>query len=715
MLHNLHLQGFKKHTDLPVPLKDGLNYIVGPNYSGKSSVLHSILFALGGVAAVPGGAEVAFGWKSKSTKVDLSWGDYRVVRTKNSGGTELLQGGESIASGITAVNKRLTQLFGMPAKDLMKIIYAEQGSTAALVSDLGEGEVNRLIETLSGVQEVDEYMKVISRMRSEVKGSLAVLQPGPKSKAELLTDQSNARTSLKLKELELEQATKIKADLEQATDALDKAYSLAVEAESTQERIEAVGTHLETLQTRKIGVPWEVEITAEQVEQARLVAQEAGAESHALREQWRASVAYATRLKSAQEEVARCEEKLEATSSEAQAESQAEAIRAKLDAYTAEYQARNKTLAEITAERDGKISMLEDSVCPTCNRPYEEGDHDLEAIGLEVATLNTKIQQTQSDLDQQRKDFVVMQNEAVELDRAAYRYQTATQSLKEAKTALAGLQEVPRGTVTEEALQESLAKVDTLKDRLQDLEQLHKAWVYCADFHSRIDADIQATMASLENYKEQRTTLGEQPPSATILEERQTTVRLYRSASNSVSQLSVEVSTLQNTLHRVKADLDKEQLRLERVAKLTNKDAGLGRLREFLKDNRARFLEGVWNRVLAFSSEVMKVTTGGVLQELSRIEGAFRYREEGSDKFRPLAAASGSQKSIIGIGLKMALAKSLPCGVDFILLDEATSDMDAVHSAALMKYLGGCGLQVIGVTHNQEDLAVEANVVQLGG
>jgi DNA repair exonuclease SbcCD ATPase subunit len=54
MIHSLKLRNFKKHSALDIEFTTGLNGIFGPNYTGKTTILYGILYALGGASHVPG-------------------------------------------------------------------------------------------------------------------------------------------------------------------------------------------------------------------------------------------------------------------------------------------------------------------------------------------------------------------------------------------------------------------------------------------------------------------------------------------------------------------------------------------------------------------------------------------------------------------------------------------------------------------------------------
>ncbi|RKX63281.1 MAG: hypothetical protein DRP42_07820, partial [Tenericutes bacterium] len=101
MIKSLVLNNFKKHTHREFTFTEGLNGIFGPNYTGKTTILYAVLYALGGASHVPG-----TNIQKKGTNVGLSvvmvfsvnGEDYKVERKK--AGAYLYDGdGVMLASG----------------------------------------------------------------------------------------------------------------------------------------------------------------------------------------------------------------------------------------------------------------------------------------------------------------------------------------------------------------------------------------------------------------------------------------------------------------------------------------------------------------------------------------------------------------------------------------------------------------------------------------
>jgi DNA repair exonuclease SbcCD ATPase subunit len=86
MLEAITLEHFKGYEKFHVIFPPGLTLITGANFSGKTRLLHAVLFAFWGVSAVPGGSKLVTtrGRKPGETKVTAQFyhhgNTYRVQR-----------------------------------------------------------------------------------------------------------------------------------------------------------------------------------------------------------------------------------------------------------------------------------------------------------------------------------------------------------------------------------------------------------------------------------------------------------------------------------------------------------------------------------------------------------------------------------------------------------------------------------------------------------
>ena len=103
---------------------------------------------------------------------------------------------------------------------------------------------------------------------------------------------------------------------------------------------------------------------------------------------------------------------------------------------------------------------------------------------------------------------------------------------------------------------------------------------------------------------------------------------------------------------------------------------------------------------------------GGAVTAVGRDnKGKFTFTEGGEEL--PVAAASGAQQSLMGLGVQLAMASMLPSPLATILLDEPGSDMDQEHSLTLATLLAADHNQLLMVSHRELDGAVANNTIAL--
>ena len=152
-LRELTLKNFKKHRNLTVQFDDTLTVIRGANWAGKSTVLKAILFALFGASAVPGKRDGLTTRGESGMEVRLTLGTGEVITRTVSTCTVTLDG-KVVASGHTPCNEWVSKSLGLSSADALALCHSPQSQTAALLS-LGTAKINRLVEQISGADEVE--------------------------------------------------------------------------------------------------------------------------------------------------------------------------------------------------------------------------------------------------------------------------------------------------------------------------------------------------------------------------------------------------------------------------------------------------------------------------------------------------------------------------------------------------------------------------------
>src|SRR3989454_669393 len=135
-LLRLRLVNFRQHADTELEFGPGITGIIGPNGSGKTSILEAIAWALYGVQAVRGDKDSIrrLGAKGRAgVEVDLEFRlgahEYRVKRGLST--AVLHQDGQVIANSLKAVTDKLERTLGMTHDEFFNTYFTGQKEVAA--------------------------------------------------------------------------------------------------------------------------------------------------------------------------------------------------------------------------------------------------------------------------------------------------------------------------------------------------------------------------------------------------------------------------------------------------------------------------------------------------------------------------------------------------------------------------------------------------------
>lgn len=151
---------FKKLGNSTIEFTLGLNVLAGPNARGKSTVLQAIKCALFGVSMVPGKKEHIASWGQDKFSVQLTFAIgadiYQITRTGST--AKLLCTSDNdrvVANGTTPANLAVEDLMGLAAKDYGLFIESAQGESTGILT-FGATALNRKVEEFAGVDVIDK-------------------------------------------------------------------------------------------------------------------------------------------------------------------------------------------------------------------------------------------------------------------------------------------------------------------------------------------------------------------------------------------------------------------------------------------------------------------------------------------------------------------------------------------------------------------------------
>ncbi len=136
-LHRLRLVNFRQHADTEIVFGDGITGIIGPNGSGKTSLLEAIAWAIYGNPAARGDKDSIRNLRAKArapVRVELEFGlgshAFRVERGLNN--AELYQDGVVVANSLKEVTGRLQRVLGMTHDEFFNTYFTGQKELAVL-------------------------------------------------------------------------------------------------------------------------------------------------------------------------------------------------------------------------------------------------------------------------------------------------------------------------------------------------------------------------------------------------------------------------------------------------------------------------------------------------------------------------------------------------------------------------------------------------------
>ena len=585
-LLSLRLSNFRQHVATDLHFESGITGIIGPNGSGKTTILEAIAYALYGWGRTSRELMLSLnpvGKPNLRVELDFELGRHQYRVTRGRATAELYLDGQSepIATTPTAVADRIQRALGMSRDEFFRTYFTGQ-KELALMAAMAPGERARFLSKVLGYEKLKQAQDMIGERRRTLGGEIAGLRQGMADldSIQRTIDEASARADAAV---EAVQSAEHRNIIAQSAFAMitprwalaqqhrEKAQALTSEI-ALQEREEAsyranlerVDAELATIRTSRselAELQRSIEPLGELREELAILDElyrEEGrrktlAEAEvALREELdrlRARHARIERAPTIEEEATVELEKRRAELEDAQGALEArrtEWVRERQNADTKLHDLRRQE-EEIRKQRESVVSLGEEGACPTCSRKLGESLHTvvehlgeaLETIGADTDYYRRRFEQLSempsdiTELDARRRNLTA---ETAALERKLARVQLAVQELS-------GL------------VREITAKERRLEQMRRDIETIARG--FDAERYDHVRSEI-ARLAPFEAKAARLAGLVEREPA--LVEQRTAHARAVEAALSSLGTIRMrhrQMAFAAADYERIRADYDR--------------------------------------------------------------------------------------------------------------------------------------------------------------
>ncbi len=724
MIKSIFLKNWRTHENTELTFVPGVNVLIGQVGSGKTSVLEGISFALYGkikrtqTPNISLGEYVRDGTDECVVRLTFIHNDkeYCVERRIRRRGSStpttaiLYEDGKVVETGTQRVNERIWNILKVDFNMFTNVVYSEQNAIDHLLT-LKKSSRKEEMDKLLGLDRFEKaranMRKVVNYLEKDIKSlEKEVSEEKIKELKQAINKLDEQIKTIHAKRKEME--TKVKDAKERINSLkllLDKEKRKREEYESVRTRLIEAETNIKVLKSRlKERVPF-TDADRNRLSSLRDLLNKLKDEEKKMNQQIRQTIGERERVRTSLEtnrnnvtKMNRMKQELNRLLEGKSIEEIKEWIETEkkviedLKDKVSQSQALIKELDE-TIETLKKISKEGSGKCPVCGSPLTE-EHIRRLIDERMNTrsgLNERIETYRKEIDNRVKN----------LEKNDFRYNKARELLIKIKALT--VEDTDKLKKEYEKLSDLCGSLETQLERIRkDLSETERE-IRELELKEQKDKEmkkVKETLVQLNTeVKTLKDKLGQLEFDPKRLESIEHTyneaVRNKVKMEGELNVLDKELYFLNQQLKRAEDDLSREKRKMEGLAKLKKlrdiskvleaciiETQGIMRDRLISAINQA--LETVWPVIYPYKDyKKIRITA---TKDDYRCE-VCAVREDGEQWLEAVDRASGGERATIGLALRIACAMVLTPSLNWLILDEPTTNLDELVKKTLAEAL----------------------------